>query len=1411
MYHILISLVVEQCIWYSGINRDNSHLSVPNMNDSHSQFAKENKGFSHSEAQSKPLMLQVLFERTADARPQSIAVISSAKEYTYDELERYANRIAHHLRAGGVQAGDHVGILLKRSIETYATIIAVLKLGAAYVPLDTSFPKDRISYIAKDAGLSVLVSTESIEARRAVTCCRQVLLDIEKASIADQPEYRPDLKISGQPEREICYIIYTSGTTGRPKGVEIEHRSVVNLIEAATEVYGIRPDDRVFQGFTIAFDFSIEEIWTTFYAGATLVDGPADAGSRIGSDLARFLIENGVTVLGAVPTMLSMMDIDIPGLRLIKVGGEPCPQSLVDRWARPGRLFLNTYGPTETTITATCAQLKPGRPVTIGKPLPGYKVVIADETGRPVSKGEVSEIYIGGIGVARGYVNRPDLTAERFIPDPEAGQSPDARLYRTGDLGRYTESGDIEYHGRADLQIKLRGYRMELSEIESIILKSGDVQASAVALVTLPDGAEELVAYVAPRPGHSVDPSELHDILHRYLPPYMVPAYLELVDDLPLLASGKIDRKALPVPGLTRLSSNKPFIPPAGDIEDLIAEIWKSVLKLPQISATDDFFMDLGGHSLTAAYIVSKLREQPAFTRLAMADFYANPTVQKLAVQAANPDEHLSAADLPQDQAEAHWSGPKISWKFITGQSLALYAMLGVPGLMLVIWLSLSQSLSRGTGLLQYMLVDYVLIGTLLYLLYTPTSIVLAVAAKRLLIGKFKPGQHALWGSAYLRWWIVGRIQGLVPLFLFAGSPIMVWYCRLMGAKIGRNCYIGTRDVFSYDLITLGDGTSIGSGAHMLGYSAERGRIEYGQIDIGRDCFVGANSVLGINTKMGDGSILMEQSQLPPGTTLQTGWVASGSPALATPINQSHPLMPISKTEGFEPGLWLTAGFLASGLLFLPLLPLVAAIPGILLEIRLNSTYGSNAWTWIFGLISAGAVFVVTLCLLIAVCKRLILSNVQPGVYPLQSGFFLRKWTVDKLVELSLMLNNAQYATLYIASFLRMLGAKVGARGELSTVSNITPELLTIKDEAFVADMASIGPARVWRGMLMVAPITVGVRTFIGNAALIPVGTSIPDGSLIGVQSTPPLTTIEPGSSWLGLPPIFLPHRQIIEGYSEGQTFRPRKGAYALRYFYEFFRTVMPPAFGFATIWAVYLASQASLADLGLKLSLPLLPIFYIVLALGATLAVTAFKWLLIGRYRPRFEPLWSHFVRRVEFVTGLYENVAVPQLLGFLTGTPLIRPMLRLFGARIGGRVLLLTTYMSEFDMVEIGDDCAINPQVSLQTHLFEDRVMKMSTIHIGPSCTVGERSVVLYDSEMKEGAHLGNLSLLMKGETLAKDSNWDGSPARPMCRAEDHGVLNHDLEEQHIGIELDMHHSIQLSRKLPPEEQCMKACANL
>ena len=445
-------------------------------------------------------------------------------------------------------------------------MLGVLKCGAAFVPLDPSFPPDRVAFIAEDASLRVLLTTSAFSsvllslrrgARgvRANISSRALFLDADAELIAAEPEFRPDVSSRGD---ALCYIIYTSGTTGQPKGVAVNQSNICQFLDGCDSIYGVAAADRVYQGMTLAFDFSIEEIWPTFKAGATLVAGPNDH-RRFGTGLNDFLIEQQISVLCCVPTLLATLERDVPSLRLLLVGGEACPADLVKRWSRPGRRMLNTYGPTEATVTATWCELLPDRPVTIGKPLPGSTIYILDDKLQPVLPGREGEICIGGPCVASGYVNRPDLTADRFVPDVFSAR-PGAKLYRTGDLGRVNPAGEIVYLGRIDTQIKIRGMRIELGEIEAALLDDAGVTQAVAAAIANEGGVPELAAYVVPR-----DPDDflnlrqrLHDSLRSRLPAYMVPAYIEPISTIPVLPSQKADRSRLPRPTWPRIGLSIP-------------------------------------------------------------------------------------------------------------------------------------------------------------------------------------------------------------------------------------------------------------------------------------------------------------------------------------------------------------------------------------------------------------------------------------------------------------------------------------------------------------------------------------------------------------------------------------------------------------------------------------------------------------------------------------------------------------------------------------------------------------------------------------------------------------------------------------------------------------------------------------
>src|SRR3954465_12754605 len=416
------------------------------------------------------------FERAADAAPWATARECGGGSLSYADLDRRANRLANHLIGRGVRAGTRVGILLDRSVNTYVALLGVTKTEATFVPIDPATPADRLQFIAGDSDLGLMITTSDLAAAATGLPCPTVRLDELAGELAGRSSRRPAIEPVGDP---VCYVIYTSGSSGRPKGVEIAQSSICNFIDIVPRLYGVRPTDRVYQGMTIAFDFSIEEIWPTWAVGATLVAGPTD-GRRVGSGLADFLEEQQITMIYCVPTVLATLDRTLPRIHTVNVGGEACPRELVDRWG-PGRRILNTYGPTETTVTCTMAVLEPGRPVTIGRPLPSYRITLLDDDRQPVPEGEIGEICVGGPGVGRGYVNRPELTVDRFIQNPQG--SPGDRIYRTGDLGRILPDGEIEYLGRADSEVKVRGHRVDLQEIENVLLEHPRVAVAVVALL----------------------------------------------------------------------------------------------------------------------------------------------------------------------------------------------------------------------------------------------------------------------------------------------------------------------------------------------------------------------------------------------------------------------------------------------------------------------------------------------------------------------------------------------------------------------------------------------------------------------------------------------------------------------------------------------------------------------------------------------------------------------------------------------------------------------------------------------------------------------------------------------------------------------------------------------------------------
>ena len=1269
---------------------------------------------------------------------------------TYGELRQRASRFAHYLRGRGIQRGDRVLICLPRGLDQYLALLGVLEAGAAYVPMDWSVPQDRADYVCTDAAVALVVTGEERAASFRAHGAPVLDMGAELGDIAASPDTPLGREETGAEPADLAYIIYTSGSTGQPKGVAIRHDNICHLVRAEGAILDLRPTDKVFGGFSLAFDMSIETMWSAFLASAELLVG-SEALNRAISDLPQVLEEQGATVWHATPSLLAVVEAPLRGIRLINLGGEACPPELVRRWAALDRRLLNTYGPTETTVTATWAELHPGEPVTIGRPLPGYTAWIVDEALHPVQPGEEGELVIGGPGVGAGYLNLPEQNAARFVALPFPG-APE-RAYRTGDLVRLDGDGQIEYLGRIDTQVKIRGFRVELGEIEGLLGTDPAVAQAVVNLFQEADGTGLLAAFVAPRAGTSIDVARLRSLVRERLPTYMRPAAYEVRDSLPTLVSGKVDRKALARPN--RLDApGRALAAPETEIEEKLLGIWSIVFAPTEVSVLDDFFEDLGGHSLRAARMVSLARAEAGLERLSIQDLYAAPSIRKLAARvedAAAAPAHAAVPPLP--------FAPVSSWRHAVcgaAQLLALlpiYAFAGMqwllPYLAYTAWDSWYENRLQGIA-----------VAALCFVLLPPLLILVSIGVKWLVLGRVRPGDYPLWGSYYFRWWLVRRVLSVIPTRYLAGTPMMRLYYRLLGARIGKDAYLGLPQIDAPDLVSIGSGAIVSEGAVLATTSVEHGRLRIGTATLGDNTFVGVMSVVGRNASLGDGAALEDLSALPTGEHIPAGELWSGSPAAKQgQYGAKQPPMVAA---------WRRAVVTLGLLLSAPLLPLAAVLPimpGVVAMVEWQDS--SSSHTYLVAAPLLALLYVVLMCGLTIAAKWLLLGRVKPGTHSIWSWFYVRYWFVRQLGELALEMLHPIYATLYVLPWYRAMGAKVGARAEISTATAVIHDLISIGPESFIADGVVFGAARLEPGAVRLARTRIGHRSFIGNSGLLPTGAAVGDDVLIGVLSKPPEEpgrAMEAGTTWFGSPALRLPRRQSFALFDEGSRFRPSRRLVLMRLAIEFVRVILSTTVSIALfVLMLDFASDVLDEDGGGWLLTMAFPFLYLGMALAAGAFVLALKWLVVGRYRPITAPLWSPFVWRSELVTSTYENLVVPLLLTPLRGTPFINMYLRLLGARIGRRVFTDTTDMTEFDLVSVGDDAALNEDAGLQTHLFEDRVMKVSALEIGPRASVGSLAIVLYDSRMEAETQLGDLSVLMKGETLPAGTSWEGSPARP------------------------------------------------
>jgi amino acid adenylation domain-containing protein len=576
--------------------------------------------------------LHQFIEMQVEKTPNATAVVYETERLTYGQLNARANQLAHYLQTVGVGPDVLVAVCLHRSLALVTALLAILKAGGAYVPLDPEYPKDRIETMLRDANPPIVLTDSKLLDQLPADVRKVFCFDRDFDSIASEPSTNLPISLHG---KNLAYAIYTSGSTGKPKGVPNVHEGIVNRLLWMQDAYKLTSGDRVLQKTPFSFDVSVWEFFWPLMTGATLVVA-IPGGHRDSAYLVKLIADQGITTLHFVPSMLSIF-LETDGLercrslRQVFASGEALPFELQQRFfERLGCELHNLYGPTEAAVDVTYWACRPNSQqpiVPIGRPIANTQIYILDTNLEPVPIGVAGELHIGGIGLAQGYLNRPDLTAQKFIPDPFSNATT-GRLYKTGDLARFLTDGNIEYLGRIDHQVKLRGFRIELGEIEAVLGELSGVRQAVVSVREDVPGDKRLVAYLIAFPGHELDIERVRKELKEKLPEHMVPSSFAVLAEFPMTTSGKVDRKALPAPPQERKASGA-VIPPRNEMESKLASVFGKVLGLASVSVTDNFF-DLGGHSLTAARLLAEVKEITG-RQIPLSTLFRSATVEALA------------------------------------------------------------------------------------------------------------------------------------------------------------------------------------------------------------------------------------------------------------------------------------------------------------------------------------------------------------------------------------------------------------------------------------------------------------------------------------------------------------------------------------------------------------------------------------------------------------------------------------------------------------------------------------------------------------------------------------------------------------------------------------------------------------
>ncbi len=1259
-----------------------------------------------------------VFGETVARTPDALALDNGAEVLTYQEFGAVSEELAAELNAVGVGRGDRVGVRVRSgTLDLYVAIMGVLMAGAAYVPVDADDPEDRARLVFDEADVAAVIGHELGISPRRPGAARQPQL----------PEATDD-----------AWIIFTSGSTGTPKGVAVSHRSAAAFVDAESRLFlqdsPLRETDRVMAGLSVAFDASCEEMWLAWAHGGCLVPAPRSL-VRSGVDVGPWLVANDVTVVSTVPTLVSLWPTEsLDRVRLLIMGGEACPPEIGVRLARNGRELWNTYGPTEATVVACGAPLTAEGPVRIGLPLDGWDLAVVDEQGHHVAPGEVGELIIGGVGLAR-YLD-PEKDAAKYAPFPTLGWD---RAYRSGDHVVYDEAG-LLFAGRGDDQVKLGGRRIELGEVDNALLALPSVVSAAAAVRTSRAGNQLLIGYVTV--DDSFDAAAAAEHLRTVLPAALVPR-LAQVGSLPTRTSGKVDRDALPWPLAT--TENDPA--PAARLEGtaaVIADLWLEVVGAVVTSDREDFF-DLGGGSLTAAQMVSRLRSR--YPEVTVADLYENPTVGSLAAM-------LDGMDAPTGRSNRRVR-PTPS-KTQIGQVVFTVPLRILSGLRWVTWVAAGVNIAGdvlGLGYLPSVSWWWVLVGWLL-LVAAPGRMALTALGARFLLGRVEPGEYPRGGRIHLRLWLAERLADELGAANLAGAAWMPTYARLLGAKVGQQVDLHSVPPVT-GMLTLGTGCSVEPEVDLSGHWLDGDVLHIGAVKVGAGARVGTRSTLG------PGAVVHREAEVAPGSSVigevTKGQYWTGSPA--EPVGRTRG--PWSMERPAHKPVWVLA--YAGVATLIALLPILAALVGlgVTLPWLSETTSMSGAALVLTAFLPLVAlVWLVVLAVLVLVLVRLLGTGLSPGAYPMHSRRAWQAWATMKVLDEARTWLFPIYSSTFTPVWLRLLGATVGRRVEASTVLLI-PKLTSINDEAFLADDTLLGSYELGGGWLRVERTKIGKRAFVGNSGMTAPGRKVPKESLVAVLSAAPRRKkAKAGSSWLGSPPVLL--RRPVEEVDDSLTYAPSRRLRVARALVECCRLLplmVSFALGGGTALALAWVLDTPLPWLSVLVAGPLLMLAGAVAA-GLT---SAAKWILLGRIRVTEHPLWSSFVWRSELADTFVEVVAAPWFARAATGTPVLNMWLRSLGTHVGRGVWCETYWLPEPDLVHLRRGVTVNQGCVVQTHLFHDRVLSMDEVVLRSGATLGPNSVILPGASVGRHATVGPVSLVMRGESVPDKTRWIGNPIGP------------------------------------------------